>query len=678
AVGIRLQEKDDYPYFETNGFSKNFIKETTHVFNKDKKPDCICGFILKGSINSKKPFFTEGGSFWTNNLSELYSDKKNNINKIFTESKCIDNKYKSIALIPIKSDHEIIGLLQINDTRENIFSPDLINVLEGIGVGIGISFSRDKAIEELKINERRYALAQKAAEIGSWDWNILTGELIWSEKIEPMFGFKKNQFKGTYEAFLESIHPDDRQMVVESVNESLEKKEKKYSIEHRIIYPNKQIRWVLEKGDVIRDKKGNPVRMLGVVQDITRKKEMEEELKERHKFLEKIVDERTKEITKTNRKLLDEINERKKAEKYILQTKQHLRNIIDSASELIISFDMNNRVSTWNKTVEKLTGYKTIEVLNRSVNKLDVFDDSDEILQLIKNTCDKQKSLTSNIVLRTKENEKKIINIFATDIKGGSNECLGALFTGRDITYDLELHGKLIEGSSYLFPDEKIKGSIDLLVNLTIAGHNGLFITRNSPSVVNSIIPKSKRIKIALLSQQRYDEFETISNLDFLNNKIEKFCSEKKDTIILLDGIHYLTTRFSFDEFIESLYHINDIVAKKNAILILRVDPSIMDSKQIAVIRNELQLLPSKKIDDLIIDDEVYDLLKYIFEQNQLNSMVSIKKLTGEFKIAYVTAINRLKVLEENNLIFSKKEGKHKTLYITDKGKNLLQKRQIA
>ena len=203
----------------------------------------MCGYVLKGDINHKSPNFTAGGSFFTNNLSKTIAENQNSIKKIFTSSKCIDSNYESIGIIPIKSNQNIIGLIQLNDHRKNMLSSELINLLEGIGSSIGISFNRDKILEELKINERRYALAQKAAEIGSWDWNILTGELIWSEKIEPMFGFGKNQFKGTYEAFLDSVHPDDRQIVIDAVNSSLEDSKKKYSIEHRIIYPNKQIRW---------------------------------------------------------------------------------------------------------------------------------------------------------------------------------------------------------------------------------------------------------------------------------------------------------------------------------------------------------------------------------------------------------------------------------------------------
>jgi len=138
--------------------------------------------------------------------------------------------------------------------------------------------------EALQKSEERYRLAQKAAAIGSWDWNIKTGNLIWSDEIEPMFGFKKGKFKKTYEAFLECIHPEDQQSVLDSVNACLEK-DIEYDIEHRIIWPDSSIHWVKETGDVLRNKKGKAIRMLGIVQEITNRKKTENQIKKLNKSL---------------------------------------------------------------------------------------------------------------------------------------------------------------------------------------------------------------------------------------------------------------------------------------------------------------------------------------------------------------------------------------------------------
>jgi PAS domain S-box-containing protein len=160
--------------------------------------------------------------------------------------------------------------------------------LTTVNEGMAIEIAERKAAEAaLELSEKRYKLAQQAAHIGVWDWDIPSGKLYWSEQIEPIFGLEPGQFGGTYEAFLESVHPEDRQYVIASVKISMEEDED-YDIVHRIVWPDGTIRWVAEKADIIRDENGNPIRMLGVVLDITKNKQAEDvirESKERYQLL---------------------------------------------------------------------------------------------------------------------------------------------------------------------------------------------------------------------------------------------------------------------------------------------------------------------------------------------------------------------------------------------------------
>jgi PAS domain S-box-containing protein len=158
-----------------------------------------------------------------------------------------------------------------------------------IGIfGIFWDITERKRMEEtLERSEERYALAQRAANIGSWDWNITTGKLVWSEQIEPIFGFGRGEFGATYEAFLECVHPEDRQHVLGSVNACVEAGTD-YAIEHRIVWPDGTIRWISETGDVIRDEDGKSIRMLGIVRDITERKERESQQHLVEKVLERL------------------------------------------------------------------------------------------------------------------------------------------------------------------------------------------------------------------------------------------------------------------------------------------------------------------------------------------------------------------------------------------------------
>lgn len=133
---------------------------------------------------------------------------------------------------------------------------------------------RKRVEQDLKNKERSLAEAQRIAHLGNWDWNIVTNELFWSDEIYRIFGLTPQEFGATYEAFLNSVHPDDRNLVDRSVDAALQE-DKPYSIDHRIVLPDGSEHIVHEQAEVIRDDAGQAIRMAGTVQDITERKKAE-------------------------------------------------------------------------------------------------------------------------------------------------------------------------------------------------------------------------------------------------------------------------------------------------------------------------------------------------------------------------------------------------------------------
>jgi len=105
--------------------------------------------------------------------------------------------------------------------------------------------------------------------MGSWEWTIPTGELLWSDEIFSLFGLPVDAFEASYAAFLDRVHPEDRALVEEAVRRAVEDGAE-YAIDHRIVRPDGEVRFVHEYGEVERDGSGAPVRMRGIVQDVTR------------------------------------------------------------------------------------------------------------------------------------------------------------------------------------------------------------------------------------------------------------------------------------------------------------------------------------------------------------------------------------------------------------------------
>ena len=130
---------------------------------------------------------------------------------------------------------------------------------------------------DLKASDERLRASLSFANIGIWDWNIQSGELYWSERIPALFGHPMGELETSYEHFLAAVHPDDRDAVQEAVRAAVEDGAP-YEIEHRCMWPDGTVRWLLERGAVVRDPEGSPRRMLGTVQDITERKQAEERL----------------------------------------------------------------------------------------------------------------------------------------------------------------------------------------------------------------------------------------------------------------------------------------------------------------------------------------------------------------------------------------------------------------
>jgi len=374
--------------------------------------------------------------------------------------------------------------------------------------------------------------------------------------------------------------------------------------------------------------------------------------------------------------IIRNITKRKKAEQEIIRTKEHLKSVIDSASEIIVSIDLDNKISTWNKTVEFITGYKQREVIGRLITSLDIFENEDDIQDHIKNIYEGHNKTFNRLIIKTKNGARKLLEISCSIVQDDNENILGILIIGKDITQDSEIHGQLLHGNSYLLTDDSSKSALNLFIDLTVATHNGLFITRDTPDAIRNVI-SSIDVKTIVLSQDKIGEFEHICEPDKLVSRIKEFIENEDKLVILFDRIDYFLTNFSFDTVIKIIYRLNNIVIRGNAVLLLRLKPSIVTIRQLAIIKEELQPLPSHKVGSIELEEYLFSILKFIHGQNQHNVLVSYGMIGQNLSISKVTTAKRLNILEERELIIIKKHGKTKSIHISEKGATLLHKRKI-
>ncbi len=143
---------------------------------------------------------------------------------------------------------------------------------------------RRRAEQVAEAAKERLRRGQLYANIGTWEWNIVSGDLFWTERIAPLFGYPTGELETSYANFLAAVHPDDRQAVIDAVNACIER-DLPYEIEHRVVWPDGTVRWLLERGAVQRDAAGKPLTMIGVVQDVDDRKRAEMALAERERQL---------------------------------------------------------------------------------------------------------------------------------------------------------------------------------------------------------------------------------------------------------------------------------------------------------------------------------------------------------------------------------------------------------
>lgn len=137
---------------------------------------------------------------------------------------------------------------------------------------------RKQAEQALQEAEARLRLALQAGRIGTWDWNMTTGKIVWSRGHEELWGMAPGAFKGTYEEFEARLHPEDREGVNRILVQAAAGRRAARS-EFRVVWPDGSVHWIAGRGEPFYDDAGQPVRMIGVVMDITERKQAEEALR---------------------------------------------------------------------------------------------------------------------------------------------------------------------------------------------------------------------------------------------------------------------------------------------------------------------------------------------------------------------------------------------------------------
>ena len=180
--------------------------------------------------------------------------------------------------VPLRTPTRTIGVLAVQHyEKEDVYSKRDLEFFSAVGDQIALAIERKRADEELKQSEERLAAAQKMAHVGSWEWDVITNKVIWSDEEYRLFGLEPGEGEASYRFYLSLVHPDARKSAMRWFN-AVRTMKKSARMDVLIVRRDGQERILNSWADVVLDDDGNVLRVVGTSQDVTEREKAERAL----------------------------------------------------------------------------------------------------------------------------------------------------------------------------------------------------------------------------------------------------------------------------------------------------------------------------------------------------------------------------------------------------------------
>ncbi len=411
AVGVRLREGEDFPYFETRGFSQDFVREETHLCvstpeglpvkdaNGNPVLACMCGNILCGRSDPSRPFFTARGSFWTNSTTDLLATTTDEDRQACSRNRCTCEGYESVTLIPLRYGAEILGLLQLNDHARDRFTPELIAFLESSADQIAIALAHRQAQEALATSEARYRAL----------FEHMTEGFFQAELLEDAAG-QAVDFR-----FLD-VNPAHAQIIGLPRDAVVGKTA-------RELFPDLEASWLEAVAQVVRT--GEPLAVEGFVRATGRY----------------YANSYFSPLPGQFASIFSDITSRKQGE----AERERLATAIAQAAEIIIITDRDGTIQYANPAFETVTGYTCSEALGQTPRllKSDMHDAA--FYRALWDTIVSGQTWEGRIVNRKKDGRLFTDEATISPVRAADGTIINYVAVMRDITHELDLEAQYLQ-----------------------------------------------------------------------------------------------------------------------------------------------------------------------------------------------------------------------------------------
>jgi PAS domain S-box-containing protein len=293
AVGLRLQEGEDFPFIGAQGYSDEFLETENTLAARYpdgglcRNPDgsvsleCTCGLVVSGQADPANPLFSAGGSAWTNDSLPFLDVAPEDDPRLNPRNRCIHVGFRSIALIPLRAGEKILGLLHLGDRRTDRFTAESIGFFEGLGASIGAALAQKRVQEALRESQERLREAHRLAHIGAWNWHAASDTVTWTEELFRIAGRDPQLATLRFAEHATVFAAESWGRLQAAVAKSLESGAP-YELYLEIVRPDGTSRWVEAFGGAVLDDQGRVEGLRGTMQDITERREAEDEIRRLH------------------------------------------------------------------------------------------------------------------------------------------------------------------------------------------------------------------------------------------------------------------------------------------------------------------------------------------------------------------------------------------------------------
>lgn len=394
----------------------------------------------------------------------------------------------------------------------------------------------------------------------------------------------------------------------------------------------------------IKDPGGELTSFVAIMRDVTQRKEDEKALKDAYRQLEEKTDELVKSQTELN----------------------YLANMVENSNDAIFSIDLDGIITSWNKTAEKTFGWKEGEVIGKNAQLLLPEELKEEINTICKRVRGRASYMSYETRRKTRDGDILDVEVTISPVYDQQGNLSRVSLISRDISTRLRVEKELMrkmskhdveKGKVYLVSSPELAD--DVVADLIKCGFEGTVVSRR---VKDDIL--CSNANLYYLSEKTGKNIIP-PDLDNIRERVVNLPGWNNAVLIDLD---YLVFKQGFEEVLEFVQSLKDVFYMlKKGIIVLNVDPSLLDEKQHKLLKKECETIRSKTFD---LPPEVFELARYVYRENRLGRKPSIKDIMDRFDIARNTVKKRVDYLKGRGLISIVKDGRIKLLELTDYGKD--------